>query len=139
VSKVKTTVFSKARLSRFISAFRDEAAVYANDREKLSGLLRAATNYARAHGASIQACKSDLRDLVDLVRSWLSGEYRGVSKKTIILAVAALLYFLSPIDVIPDFLAPLGFTDDIAAIALVIRAIKSDIDRFTEWRSGVAL
>jgi uncharacterized membrane protein YkvA (DUF1232 family) len=40
--------------------------------------------------------------------------------------------------VIPDFLAPLGFTDDIAAIALVIRSIKSDIDRFMEWRRGGA-
>ena len=33
--------------------------------------------------------------------------------------VGALVYFLSPIDSIPDLLGPLGFSDDIAVITLV--------------------
>lgn len=131
---MKGPSFSRARLSRFLETFKGEAAAYVGDREKLSGLLSAVARYAGAHRSSLQGCASDLRTLADLIRAWLSGEYRNVSRGTIILAVAALIYFLSPIDVIPDFLAPLGFTDDIAAIALVIRSIKGDIDRFTEWR-----
>jgi len=37
----------------------------------------------------------------------------------------ALIYFLSPIDSIPDILVPLGFTDDIAVLALAYAQIKA--------------
>ncbi len=39
--------------------------------------------------------------------------------------LAALAYFIMPIDVIPDFLAGLGFTDDMAVLATAISLIKS--------------
>lgn len=39
--------------------------------------------------------------------------------------LGALVYFFSPIDSIPDLLGPLGFTDDIAVIALVYSQMKS--------------
>ncbi|PIT38789.1 YkvA family protein [Snodgrassella alvi] len=41
------------------------------------------------------------------------------------LILGALLYFLSPIDLIPDFLGPLGFTDDIAVIAMVCKQLQT--------------
>ncbi len=41
------------------------------------------------------------------------------------LIVGALMYFLSPIDTIPDLLAPLGFSDDLAVIALVYAQLKA--------------
>lgn len=40
------------------------------------------------------------------------------------LIVGALLYFISPIDVIPDILGPLGFSDDIAVVAMVLKQVK---------------
>ena len=39
--------------------------------------------------------------------------------------VGALVYFLSPIDSIPDLLIPFGFSDDIAVIALVYSQMKN--------------
>ncbi|UOO82836.1 DUF1232 domain-containing protein [Uruburuella testudinis] len=39
--------------------------------------------------------------------------------------LGALVYFFSPIDSIPDLLGPLGFTDDVAVIALVYSQMKS--------------
>ena len=39
--------------------------------------------------------------------------------------LAALAYFIMPIDVIPDFLAGLGFTDDMAVLATAISLIKT--------------
>lgn len=41
--------------------------------------------------------------------------------RNIILAVVALLYFLSPIDLVPEFLFPLiGWLDDVGIVAAVI-------------------
>lgn len=41
--------------------------------------------------------------------------------------LGALGYFIFPTDLIPDFIPFVGFTDDIAAIAACISAIKSNI------------
>ncbi|UOO89019.1 DUF1232 domain-containing protein [Vitreoscilla massiliensis] len=38
--------------------------------------------------------------------------------------VGALLYFVSPVDLVPDILGPLGFSDDLAVIAMVYKQMK---------------
>lgn len=40
---------------------------------------------------------------------------------------AALAYFVMPFDLIPDFLAVVGFTDDAAVIALALSVVASSI------------
>ncbi len=44
--------------------------------------------------------------------------------------VATLIYLISPIDGIPDFIPFIGFTDDIALIAFTVKQFKSDIDEY---------
>ena len=39
--------------------------------------------------------------------------------------VGALLYFVSPIDLVPDILGPLGFSDDLAVIAMVFKQVQT--------------
>ena len=46
-------------------------------------------------------------------------------KRAKMIIVGALIYFFSPLDSIPDLLGPLGFTDDIAVIALVYSQMKA--------------
>lgn len=41
--------------------------------------------------------------------------------------LAALAYFVMPIDVIPDFLVVFGFTDDLAVLTAAIAAIQGHI------------
>lgn len=41
--------------------------------------------------------------------------------------MAALAYFVLPLDFIPDFLLPFGFTDDIAVLMTALRAVRSHI------------
>lgn len=48
------------------------------------------------------------------------------------LVIAAIIYFVSPIDFMPDML-PGGFIDDAAVIAYVVTQIKADLDNFLAW------
>ena len=48
------------------------------------------------------------------------------------LVIAAIIYFVSPIDLIPDML-PGGFIDDAMVIGFIIAQIKSDLDNFLTW------
>lgn len=41
--------------------------------------------------------------------------------------LTALAYFVMPIDLIPDFLAGVGFTDDIAVLTAAFSAIKGNL------------
>jgi uncharacterized membrane protein YkvA (DUF1232 family) len=41
--------------------------------------------------------------------------------------VAALAYFILPIDIIPDFLLGFGFTDDLAVLMLALKTVRSNV------------
>lgn len=74
----------------------------------------------------------DLLTLLRFCRSWVVGEYREVATTSVLWAVAAIVYFLNPFDIIPDIL-PGGYIDDIAVISWVLGKIRPDIEKFLRW------
>lgn len=75
--------------------------------------------------------------LVRLVRSCISGEYREINNSTIISGLAVLLYVLSPVDLIPDFIPVVGFLDDLSLISWFVGKFQAEIFRFREWEQRV--
>jgi len=71
--------------------------------------------------------------LVRLVRSYATGDYRDIQSGTIISGLAVLLYVLSPIDLIPDFIPVVGFLDDLSLISWFVGKFQSELVRFREW------
>ena len=70
-----------------------------------------------------------------LARAWSRRDYRGVTRSTIVLVVAGLLYLLSPIDAIIDAIPVLGFLDDALVLGWVFRQVRWELDAFREWES----
>ena len=81
---------------------------------------------------------SDIQVLVRLTRAYARGDYRQVSKSTIILIAAALAYFVSPIDAIFDHLPLGGFLDDAAVLAWVVSEVRAEIEAFRAWEATPA-
>jgi uncharacterized membrane protein YkvA (DUF1232 family) len=71
--------------------------------------------------------------LLQLCGAWWRGEYRGISSQALLSVVAALLYFVSPIDAIPDALLGVGFIDDIAVLGWLLRTWNGELDEFRAW------
>ena len=71
-----------------------------------------------------------------LLRAYAQGEYREIPWKSLLLIVAAILYFINPIDVIPDLLPLVGLTDDFGVLFLVYKTISGDIEKFLEWEKS---
>lgn len=46
----------------------------------------------------------------------------------------ALLYVLSPIDLIPDFIPGIGLLDDAAVFGAMLAAIHEDLQDYKAWR-----
>ncbi len=74
-----------------------------------------------------------------LIRAYANGQYRTLPWKSLVLTVSVLIYFVSPIDVIPDLLPIIGFTDDIALLIWLFRTISVDLDAFKEWEKQQAV
>jgi uncharacterized membrane protein YkvA (DUF1232 family) len=68
-----------------------------------------------------------------MVQSHISGEYKQIPWKTLLLSLAAILYFLNPLDMIPDFLPGLGYLDDATIVAFVVNSLKNDLEAFKQF------
>jgi len=100
--------------------------------EELLALLTQALQKAYTKRGLLYKVFEDFMLLFRLVRAWVLGEYRQVPRTTILWAVVAILYFLSPLDAFPDIL-PGGLIDDVTLIAFIIKRIKGDLDQFSGW------
>lgn len=85
---------------------------------------------------ALRSILNDLETIVRLISAWANRKYNIIPMRTIILIIAGLLYFLNPIDIIPDVLPFIGYTDDVAVIAFIIKSIGDDLDNFRGWENG---
>ena len=115
---------------------KDQALKVAQDPWHLHLILSEAEAKARAQHSRIRAFWEELKLLLRLVRAWIRGQYRDIPWQSLLAAVGALLYFLNPVDLIPDFIYGFGFLDDALVVGLVIRAIHGDLEKFRAWESG---
>lgn len=102
-------------------------------------LIRDAYAHMEANATALTAVWDDLRAALRLLIAWVQRSYREISGASVGLLVAALIYFVTPVDVIPDTLGAIGFVDDIAVIETAVEAIRSELDRFREWEDKKAL
>lgn len=112
---------------------REAARQVLDRRFRLVRLARDAYRKTLEEEDAVAQVKDDLLTLVRLVSAWARREYRQVSAKTILSVVGAVIYFVSPIDAIPDFIPVVGYMDDIAVISAVVRSMRSDLDDFRAW------
>ena len=73
--------------------------------------------------------------LVRMLSAWMKGEYENISTKSIIAVVTALLYFVNPLDLIPDFIPVIGQLDDILILGYLIKTLNKEIERFMAWEN----
>ncbi|GFM79430.1 hypothetical protein PSCICO_34240 [Pseudomonas cichorii] len=101
---------------------------------RLPGLLFAVARKGATEGSRLGRIKEDLRLLQSLCLAYWRGEYRDINPKAILSIVAGLMYFLSPLDAIPDWIPGLGMFDDIAVLAWIMKNLTDELDAFRAWR-----
>lgn len=75
-----------------------------------------------------------------LIRATLDGSYTGTTAKRLALVAAAVVYVLSPVDLLPEMLLPvLGAADDAVVIGWAIKAFVEETDRFLSWELGMGV
>ncbi len=70
-----------------------------------------------------------------LLKCYVKGEYRDISFESLALILASIVYFVMPLDVLPDFLFGVGLTDDAMLLGWMLRSVADDLKRFIEWEN----
>jgi uncharacterized membrane protein YkvA (DUF1232 family) len=119
----------------------ERAKKLAKDPKALGVLIEQARAKAKAAGdpgGKFAAVREGLQGLIRLVKAWVGGRYRRVPWPTMAMAIASLIYFVNPFDLIPDFIIGTGLLDDATVIAMVLNALKHDIELFKKWETEVS-
>ena len=119
-----------------IKEYISKAKKIINDDEKLKELIDDVLKKLKEVSSDKKTSaklNDSLRLFIRIINAYTSKEYTYVPWKTICLIVAGLIYFIYPVDLIPDFIPVSGLIDDVALIAWIYESIQDDIENFLEW------
>ncbi len=102
---------------------------------------RRSAAFASAAGAAAAAGPSGLvarlTALPRLVRDVLTGRFTGVSRGRLALMALALLYIVSPIDLLPEAILTLpGLVDDVAVAGWLVAAVLGATSAYLTWEGA---
>lgn len=112
---------------------------YLYDQKKTEGLLNKALKKANEQKGTLGETWEKLHLFIELIKSYSKGEYKNVSNSTVLTVIGSILYFVSPIDLIPDFIVGLGLVDDVAVIGYTIKKVSKELDEYKKWRKSTIL
>lgn len=116
--------------------WKNRAKEYVDNPAKAGGLLsKAAKKTEEAkNNDSLRKIWHNIHLLFSMVRDWVNGDYPMISKKAVATIIAGIIYFVSPIDLVPDWLIGAGLVDDAAVLGLIINQLDKEIKRYKEWK-----
>ena len=70
--------------------------------------------------------------IIRMVKAAKKGEYK-MDYKSVLIPSLAIIYILSPLDIIPDWLLGIGSLDDFAILALTLPFVLKELEKFLAW------
>ena len=119
----------------FNSALRSATSLIGKPSRLLSLLPKLALKLRGTNWKSLSAvvAKEKFFVLGRLIKAYALGQYKDVPWKTILLIVAAVVYFVNPLDLVPDLIPLTGLTDDFAVLLWVYNSVSNEIEKFLSW------
>jgi len=107
---------------------------YAKDPERLRQLFKEAVKKAPTIPREpFKDLWAYFQAMLRLIRAYYRREYRNVPLQNLVMIVGAIIYILNPFDLIPDWIAGLGFADDAVVLAFAVRQTRQTLDDFMTW------
>ncbi len=132
---IKGSIVSRILNSGFFSKIMGRAAGMARNKAVLLVLFQ--KGMKKMENRSLQDGIGEVRQqlflLFRFVKAYATGAYRAVPMKSIVTVIGVLIYFVSPLDLIPDLLPVIGIADDVALIMWLFSTMEGEIEKFASW------
>jgi uncharacterized membrane protein YkvA (DUF1232 family) len=123
------------RVGKVLKKWQEKAGDLLNQPDQVMEMVeRSRRKFQKTSLPSFKELRDDFATAIAMVKAYVRGEYRSIPWSTILVTVAGLLYFLNPLDAIPDFIPFKGLLDDAAILVYVFNTIREDLQRFQLWR-----
>jgi uncharacterized membrane protein YkvA (DUF1232 family) len=125
-----------APMSKFFANARKRATKMLDDPDALKRVADEANRSGANRSGPFADVVEDFRSLVRLVVAYARGYYRDIPPASLVTVVAGLIYVVSPLDLIPDPVPVLGWSDDAMVVGWVIKTVREELDAFRAWELG---
>lgn len=83
----------------------------------------------------INGVKKQLFVFGRLLKAYVKGHYRDIPFKSMLYITGVLIYFVTPMDLIPDFIPISGYLDDATLILWLYNHLSVELQHFIDWES----
>ena len=127
------TVLSEDEVQARFDKSKEKAKKLLEDEDKMDRFLERLEKKLK-HIPVVGGILSEIPTLISLVKAFIQKKYLEIPIGSVIAIVGALIYFLSPVDLIPDLLPAIGLADDAAVLTLAFKLVHDDVGEFKAWR-----
>ena len=117
------------KFESFDSYTEDDAQKVMDNQEKIEKI---------ASNETLHKYLNDIKLYFQMLGDVFTGKYKKVPVGTIAAIVGTLLYVLSPIDFIPDFIPVVGYLDDAAMLAVCLNFTRFDVEEYKKSRKQLS-
>lgn len=128
-------VFSKDKPIKSFDQAKERASKILSQPERINRLL----NTSKEKLSRLELKEQDFKGILGMIRTFIrmlkafkAGQF-AIPWATIIMIVAALVYFVVPLDMLPDFIPIAGYIDDFTVILAIFKKVKEDVVAFQVW------
>lgn len=120
-----------------VAVLQKKAKRILNNKTKVIKLVTKALSFCKKLG-NISFLKKwflDIPTLCDMLTDTINGVYKSIPYSSLVMIVIAIIYTVSPVDILCDTIPILGVLDDAAILKIVLDTIKNDLASYTSWKS----
>ena len=101
--------------------------------QRMRELVKSASQYTNRRG--MKKLRHNVISLWQYLTDVVTGQYTHYNKRALLLAVAGLIYLITPLDYLPDILI-CGLIDDLAVVLYIVNSIKNELTFYNQYCQG---
>lgn len=132
----KDTNAPSGRLASIFKKAIAKARTTLTDPDKVEALINTSKEkikQLRSESKELDALIIKLGTSLRMIKAFKAKQYTQIPWKSILMITGGVIYFVMPIDLIPDFIPVLGLVDDATVMVWIFNSLRKDIEAFEQW------
>lgn len=125
-----------SREKKYFNRFKAKAEHIVKDSDALKGMLsklKSKLDQSENDDSLRQKLIDYLKLVSRMVANTVSGKYSDLPWQTLVMIVGGLLYFIAPLDALPDFIPVAGLLDDATILIWLGKCFREDLENYKNW------